>query len=974
MVNYKNKIDIISKQIESELNNVLNSKFSEQIQSEIISNIEEYYKIEIGKLEEEIYDLENININSILNELEQRYEIKLNNNLSLSKINDYIKQITDTIECKKTKLNLKSSIYKEDYIREIKNNKIEDLQLIDIAQVINKKENFKLLESLDNKKWWSISYWINKPKIRKQEEINKLEYKSRENEIVEILKGYKEITIDSLKDISYIKDIVDEEVYINIKNLFKANECIEISLYKILNILNEYKVRIDNLVKRTNDIQNYKISEIYETIAKDYEDIIDNQKELQKQDSIINKEKISENHIKNDMLIKSYFYENTYNLFVKYCENQGFKYMNDILNFNFDILLQERGFGVGKIKKLKEKYELYISENNIYIDKSNVETSPDYININEYFKNKDISILEVFDVKIGVIEKLKKEIQTIDELSKKSKANISKIDGVGKTKVDDIYDALELLSREPKEVFNKILLDIKSDKNFDILKKRAENKTLQEVGIEIGVTRERIRQLEAKLVDRLAMTIDIFDQYIINEIGSKKIIDELDLKNIIEDTSMLSVILNYIKKDICTKFKYFDEIKKVIIDIDEDNLRDKLYEIAEELDEIFNINDEQIDIDEILLEEEITYISKDDFINFLVNIGYKRKGNYLIKGQVNKGRVYSYIVKEFFKDGIRFNLEDDMNKLKYILEHDFNMLDEEESERAIRANIERTCILRNTSTYTHPDNVDVDTNILRKIKTYIDENQSNTLYITDIYEEFKYELNKKSGIDTKEYLHGVFKYFYGEYYSFTRDTIYKGEEKSTSGEMIESYIKSKNRFVTKSELKQQFKGWTEIMFIVAIENNKNILQWDHNKYILMDNLYITKEDKRIINEILRLDIIERNGYTNANIIFEIIKSKYPEFLKKNNIKVAYSLYSIIKYLFEDEYRFKRMNIALNELDIELTNIGILKYMLKDRIEFTKDEAHNICKALKMKESTRHATVEELLSQCKQLNDQYVLCK
>ena len=127
--------------------------------------------------------------------------------------------------------------------------------------------------------------------------------------------------------------------------------------------------------------------------------------------------------------------------------------------------------------------------------------------------------------------------------------------------------------------------------------------------------------------------------------------------------------------------------------------------------------------------------------------------------------------------------------------------------------------IRDISTYTHPDNIRIDANLLRKIKLYIDKNEMSTLYMSDIYENFKEELNEISNVDTKHYLHGVLRYFYEEYYSFTRDTLYKGEKKVTSREMLEQYVRDKNRIVTKQELKEHFKGWNRYNVSMAISFN-----------------------------------------------------------------------------------------------------------------------------------------------------------
>ncbi|MEM5659616.1 sigma factor-like helix-turn-helix DNA-binding protein [Bacillus toyonensis] len=64
------------------------------------------------------------------------------------------------------------------------------------------------------------------------------------------------------------------------------------------------------------------------------------------------------------------------------------------------------------------------------------------------------------------------------------------------------------------------LLDLLTDKEADILRKRMgfyEDKqmTLEEIGVEYDLTRERIRQVEAKALRRLKMIIELnkWDKY-----------------------------------------------------------------------------------------------------------------------------------------------------------------------------------------------------------------------------------------------------------------------------------------------------------------------------------------------------------------------------------------------------------------------------------------------------------------------------
>ena len=54
--------------------------------------------------------------------------------------------------------------------------------------------------------------------------------------------------------------------------------------------------------------------------------------------------------------IASLFAGNTYHLFVEFCERNGMTTLSDLNGFDFALLLNEPGFGVGKLNAIKEKY------------------------------------------------------------------------------------------------------------------------------------------------------------------------------------------------------------------------------------------------------------------------------------------------------------------------------------------------------------------------------------------------------------------------------------------------------------------------------------------------------------------------------------------------------------------------------------------------------------------------------------------
>ena len=51
--------------------------------------------------------------------------------------------------------------------------------------------------------------------------------------------------------------------------------------------------------------------------------------------------------------------ENTFNLFVKYCDKRGFKTMKDLDGFDFSKLKNVKGIGKTKLVSIKDRYDAY---------------------------------------------------------------------------------------------------------------------------------------------------------------------------------------------------------------------------------------------------------------------------------------------------------------------------------------------------------------------------------------------------------------------------------------------------------------------------------------------------------------------------------------------------------------------------------------------------------------------------------------
>lgn len=108
-------------------------------------------------------------------------------------------------------------------------------------------------------------------------------------------------------------------------------------------------------------------------------------------------------------LIKYYFKENTFNMFVDYCINNQMYYMKDLEGFEFDILLKVKGFGIGKISKLKEKYNEF-NKNDIQIIEKDLNYGINVPEINQDFYDLDIRFLRLYGITEKQLVALKKNI------------------------------------------------------------------------------------------------------------------------------------------------------------------------------------------------------------------------------------------------------------------------------------------------------------------------------------------------------------------------------------------------------------------------------------------------------------------------------------------------------------------------------------------------------------------------------------
>lgn len=654
--------------------------------------------------------------------------------------------------------------------------------------------------------------------------------------------------------------------------------------------------------------------------------------------------------------VEDVFYENIYNLFVSYCEDNNIIYIDELKNFNFTTLYNVNRLGDSKIKKIISKYNDFIG-NNINDLEQNTEqfTEEENIIINDDFKRSDVNSLLCLGVAQGVIDRLKNElgIDKLEILETLSLSQIKNIKGIGKSKLDDLIRAILLLNQDASNLYIPILNQIKQDKNFDIYSLRCKNKfTLEEIGHIKGCTRERTRQLEKKFILNFNSYFDLFYDYFIENFNSKKCINNDDILNLFSEYDDLLYIKYAMKNEVFKDYVYIESVNKFVKKQYLEILNFALESIKENISDVFKIEEEIDNINDILISNNVDFIEEDEVVNFLIKYGgYKKLNDYFWKGRDTIGKICTFVIKEHFPNGIKICSEE-LEKLKSIIKYEFG-IELEGDIKSIGSRIADENILCDRGKYINPDFVNITNTLINEIKEYIYSKENESIAMVDLFTKFKERLLSESNINNRYFLHGVIKYYYNNEFTFTRDTVSGNGQNISPNKMLENYLKEKNEPVNINELKYKFPGWTSIMFINAQKINENILQWDYGYYIHKSYIKIDKDELLKLKKMLDFQFKDGIKYITVHSIFNKFKLKMRDLYRNNNIKNSYNLFYLLESLYREEYIFKRNIIYKKGLN-QSEYTSVFDMYINERELINYEEFINYFKELKFKESTVYA--------------------
>jgi hypothetical protein len=515
-------------------------------------------------------------------------------------------------------------------------------------------------------------------------------------------------------------------------------------------------------------------------------------------------------------------------------------------------------------------------------------------------------------------------------------------------------DVRKLLLR----VFDNINEETKSKRNIYVLKQRCKGMKLQEIADEMGLTRERVRQLETKGEKALTKGFGYIDidllMYIGAECNNVNILTSDEVSEYLADTEYVSIFLYAAKSDCIKTSLRYNKKMDVFCHRDEALILDRVNKIIKNLPRLI----EQDELDEVLLNSDK---SKEFSMEMLIrefNKNYKLKGNIYHRGQLSLTQIYDYIMYRYYPAGMKLYDNNKLMQFRKKVVDVFGDIKLPTNNRAIDARLADISVLCGRGTYIHPKHVIVDESLIDEISSYINDSKRVVFSFNELYERFKDKLLSKSNFSNRYFLQGALKCYLGEQYYFTKDTISKTKDVALMDE-IEGFIRRKGT-VHKSEVFDEFAGTTEIMLHLKASSNRNIILIDNGWFLHAEQLNIEPKDfciREIITQQAEVHPV------SIRKLLEILRLSFPEFLINNKIDNHGKLFGVLRYMFEKDFSFSRPYIAKLGTE-ELTNIKVIKQHLKSYDAIHISDLIDLCNDHKL----RYLTLRTLITN---LNDEFL---
>ena len=475
-----------------------------------------------------------------------------------------------------------------------------------------------------------------------------------------------------------------------------------------------------------------------------------------------------------------------------------------------------------------------------------------------------------------------------------------------------------------------------NNRNCEILQRRVRGETLAEIGNDLSLTRERVRQIAVKQEKLLARfwTIDGYDllDLVHLERSGDVVIQQEEAAEVI-GVDQAALIWFAIRDNELTgeNWKYNKSIHSVVFDMED---------YSKLIQQI--INDLPVMIERSKLNDLIDDVAGEQHIPVAllwleVSHQYDVSGIIAHSSKLTRRAKATYILNHYFPDGMKVGGDGQYEEYRQLLLTLFGDERDASQDHAIDAIIGDVGVLVGRGLYIGPERVQWDPAVISIVESFVENSPRTVIPFADLFVSLQEEL-EQCGIYNRYMLQGALNYF-GTQYITSKDYLTKETNANLTSEM-DDYIRTRERIVTKEMIREAFPSQYDAIISQVVARCSDIVMMPNGCYMHASHLKYTDNEADRIGDVLAREC--KDGPRSTRVLITVMKEFFPEFMTNNQIEDYATLYSILSWIMKDRLYFLNWYfIASKPMEGVNSITDILLYWLQKRDLLTYSDLQTV---------------------------------
>lgn len=442
----------------------------------------------------------------------------------------------------------------------------------------------------------------------------------------------------------------------------------------------------------------------------------------------------------------------------------------------------------------------------------------------------------------------------------------------------------------------------------------SKNMTLDELGGIIGVTRERVRQIEAKVISKLSSIDFSYLQYF-------STLDLVQSMMIWPYALTVNDIKCHLGSETDVFIAYLSTNKELLFYPDYDFFVFKSYNWLEDYSQIIEEYNDIMDANEILEYFKMRlphYFHNcpqkvDDLLLKMLESDLQFRSGKYSNSKISLGEMCVNIVDVFFPDGIRISSNEHYKEFCNLLEREYDYNPKSSSKRAMIARVTNVLVLADKNLYQVDHKLSqLSEELYFEILQYIFSISQSKFFYTNLFEVFKDRLGCE-GIHNRYHFQSRFKAYSDSRFEYLKDYVI--DKSGVNTDVIADNIDPTANMLSFKSLKSKLIGYTDVMISMWVNQSKDYINFYGQRIIKKSYIKTFVYEKDFVEIDLR-NLFKDSETISTHYLFDKYKDKLKRMFGELRISGAYDVQQVLNVWFPEWLYFKRPLISLSPIEIE----------------------------------------------------------